>query len=607
MMPDINAGLLAVSNSAAGSIVVKATVVAALGLTGARLARGSRAAVRHALLAVTFGALAALPLISLALPPIRIALRMAAQAAPIPDGPTGTVAAIAPAEARTAEPTQSPSLRLTPEALLLGAWMVGAALFLLPLVVGLWQVRRLRRTGLPWRHGQTIAEGLATEAGVHRRVEVLLHEALAGPMTCGAFDPAIVLPVDARNWKEEDLNRAFVHEIEHVRRGDWLSYCFVRAVCAAYWFHPLAWMARRQLVLEAERACDDAVLARSEATAYADQLVGAAERLLASARSPLLAMASRADLSKRVGAMLDGRQRRGRAGAAAVALACAAAAALVLTMAPLTVVAAPEAAVTNMTASAPILEPAPVPVAAAPHVPAARAQISKPAPVLMAAAPQAAEAPQAAPTAADLRSMPLFSGGAMLAMVDVTASDQNGNAIEGLQASDFVVTEDGAPQRIMIFEYQKVDSTDERVKSYYVLGYYPTNTELDGTYRKVNITLTGNTAAKLDYRARYSTLVQPTQAAGAPGPGVRFPTLQYKVEPMYAEAARKAKFQGTVGLLITVNADGTVGDINVIRTLGLGLDEKAVEAVKQWKFIPGMKDLVRVPMQARVVVTFRLT
>jgi TonB family protein len=76
---------------------------------------------------------------------------------------------------------------------------------------------------------------------------------------------------------------------------------------------------------------------------------------------------------------------------------------------------------------------------------------------------------------------------------------------------------------------------------------------------------------------------------------------------MYAEAARKAKFQGTVGLLITVNADGTVGDINVIRTLGLGLDEKAVEAVKQWKFIPGMKDLVRVPMQARVVVTFRLT
>jgi TonB family protein len=606
MMPDINAGLLAVSNSAAGSIVVKATVVAALGLTGARLARGSRAAVRHALLAVTFGALAALPLISLALPPIRVALRMAAQAAPIPDGPTGTVAAIAPAEARTAEPTQSPSLRLTPEALLLGAWMVGAALFLLPLVVGLWQVRRLRRTGLPWRHGQTIAEGLATEAGVHRRVEVLLHEALAGPMTCGAFDPAIVLPVDARNWKEEDLNRAFVHEIEHVRRGDWLSYCFVRAVCAAYWFHPLAWMARRQLVLEAERACDDAVLARSEATAYADQLVGAAERLLASARSPLLAMASRADLSKRVGAMLDGRQRRGRAGAAAVALACAAAAALVLTMAPLTVVAAPEAAVTNMTASAPILEPAPVPVAAAPHVPVTKApggtHMVKPAPILMAAAPQATAAPQAAGGP-----MARYSAETMLVIANVAASDQNGNAIEGFKASDFVVTEDGAPQRIMVFEFQKVESTDQSLKSYYVLGYYTPNLELDGKFRRINVTLPGNTAAKVDFRTGYFARGRDAVVTSdTPGPGVTLPQLLHKVEPEYSEEARKAKFQGTVVLYIEVDTTGKATNIHVLRSLGLGLDEKAIEAVGKWTFIPGKKDLVAVPMQAQVAVSFRL-
>jgi beta-lactamase regulating signal transducer with metallopeptidase domain len=40
-----------------------------------------------------------------------------------------------------------------------------------------------------------------------------------------------------------------------------------------YWFHPLVWMAWRQLALEAERSCDDAVLRRSEGTVYADQLV----------------------------------------------------------------------------------------------------------------------------------------------------------------------------------------------------------------------------------------------------------------------------------------------------------------------------------------------
>jgi hypothetical protein len=58
--------------------------------------------------------------------------------------------------------------------------------------------------------------------------------------------------------------------------------------------------------VEAERACDDAVLGQSEATAYADQLVGLARQMSSSAKAPFLAMASRADLSTRVGAVLDG-------------------------------------------------------------------------------------------------------------------------------------------------------------------------------------------------------------------------------------------------------------------------------------------------------------
>jgi uncharacterized protein (TIGR03435 family) len=113
-----------------------------------------------------------------------------------------------------------------------------------------------------------------------------------------------------------------------------------------YWFHPLAWIAWRKLVLEAERSCDDAVLRRSEATAYADQLVRLAKRLPTAQRSPLLAMASRSDLSARVGAVLDSRQNRGRAGTFSVALACAAAAVLVTTISPLMLVAAPQQAAT---------------------------------------------------------------------------------------------------------------------------------------------------------------------------------------------------------------------------------------------------------------------
>lgn len=79
MMSLINEAMLAVSSSLAASIAIKATIVTALALMGAWLARGSRAAVRHALLAAAFGVLLALPVASLVIPSIRIAVPDAAQ------------------------------------------------------------------------------------------------------------------------------------------------------------------------------------------------------------------------------------------------------------------------------------------------------------------------------------------------------------------------------------------------------------------------------------------------------------------------------------------------------------------------------------------------
>lgn len=88
--------------------------------------------------------------------------------------------------------------------------------------------------------------------------------------------------------------------------------------------------------------------------------------------------------------------------------------------------------------------------------------------------------------------------------------------------------------------------------------------------------------------------------------GVSAPQLVFKVEPEYTEEARKAKYQGTVTLYVVVDADGVVRTIRVAHSLGLGLDEKAVEAVKQWKFIPGKKDGRPVAVTASIEVTFRL-
>ena len=79
-----------------------------------------------------------------------------------------------------------------------------------------------------------------------------------------------------------------------------------------------------------------------------------------------------------------------------------------------------------------------------------------------------------------------------------------------------------------------------------------------------------------------------------------------KVEPEYSEEARKAKFQGAVLLSIVVDAEGRPQNIRVIRPLGMGLDEKAIEAVSKWRFRPGYKDGKAVPVQANVEVNFRL-
>ena len=90
------------------------------------------------------------------------------------------------------------------------------------------------------------------------------------------------------------------------------------------------------------------------------------------------------------------------------------------------------------------------------------------------------------------------------------------------------------------------------------------------------------------------------------GGGVSAPTVIYKVEPEYSEEARKAKFQGTVILFVVVDEHGNPKDLKVIRPLGLGLDQKAIEAVEKWKFSPGKKDGRAVPVQATIEVNFRL-
>jgi periplasmic protein TonB len=95
--------------------------------------------------------------------------------------------------------------------------------------------------------------------------------------------------------------------------------------------------------------------------------------------------------------------------------------------------------------------------------------------------------------------------------------------------------------------------------------------------------------------------------AGARVPGnFTPPQVIYKVGPEYTQEALDSKTEGFVKLSITVGTEGTAMDVRVVNGLGMGLDEKAVECVKQWKFKPATRDGDPTPTRAIVEINFRL-
>jgi TonB family protein len=90
------------------------------------------------------------------------------------------------------------------------------------------------------------------------------------------------------------------------------------------------------------------------------------------------------------------------------------------------------------------------------------------------------------------------------------------------------------------------------------------------------------------------------------GGGVSQPVLIAQVQPEYSDDGRKGRVQGTVELIIVVKADGSVQFDRVAKSLGYGLDQKAIDAVKKWRFIAGRKDGQPVATLVSVLVNFSL-
>jgi bla regulator protein blaR1 len=342
------------------SLVLKATAILIVGLAASRLAHRSRAAVRHAILVATFAALAILPIATLTLPALTIDVPISQSGAPNTTAPAETGAPMraidiagAPEGPGTAPEGPGFHLRETlrwttvalakavsPGTTIIVLWLAGAGVFLVALLYRIWRVQQLRRTALPAIELPPILADLTRAAGLSRPVDLLIHERLAAPVACGLVRAAVIMPPDAPQWSQAALQRALIHELEHIKRRDWLTQLAAHFVCAAYWFHPLVWIAQRRLCLHAEHACDDAVLASGDGATYADQLVALARRMAARPPIAALGMAHRSDLSARVNAVLDASRPRGRAGIARAIVIATAATALLAALAPLTIAAA---------------------------------------------------------------------------------------------------------------------------------------------------------------------------------------------------------------------------------------------------------------------------
>ncbi len=129
---------------------------------------------------------------------------------------------------------------------------------------------------------------------------VRISEEVRTPLTWGLVNALIVLPPCALTWSRECLGSVLEHEREHIRRFDPLSHWLAELVCAAWWFHPFAWLARSRAAHERECACDDAVLRSGVRPGdYASELLNLAATL-SNKGDPSMALSALSNFERRI-------------------------------------------------------------------------------------------------------------------------------------------------------------------------------------------------------------------------------------------------------------------------------------------------------------------
>lgn len=314
------------------AFLARATLILLLGFTATLLLRRGPARLHHRIWVLVFAGLLTIPVLSATLPgwavlPSTEALRPTSPGAPLgtagvgerpgtveegpldPAGPVtsareasapaahtegtagrGTEAAASggPAPDIAAPPVgrgTSPGALAVPLVgrLLTGAWLAGTALVLLWACVGIVRLARVRREARRVGDGRVLSElaELVQQTGVSgREVLLLLGDGARVPGTWGFLRPVILLPTAVADGPAAQRRTVLLHELIHIRRGDWLLRLAVLVACAMLWFHPLVWVARRSFLDAEEGAVDDEVVGLGlSPTEYATHLLEIVRRL----------------------------------------------------------------------------------------------------------------------------------------------------------------------------------------------------------------------------------------------------------------------------------------------------------------------------------------
>jgi TonB family protein len=641
-----------------GGAAVKSAVVLAAAWVAALLLRKHSAATRHLVWTSAFAAILALPFLSAALPALRVPFSGAILLSPAgaqfqttvqASGDSGLARPVASGVVAGFEhpAAWSPGWKIW----LLLFWAAGVAVTFGRTLMAYAVAWRVRRAAGPFP--VNTLGGLARTVGIFRPVDVLATKPGSMPVAFGVRRAVILMPADASAWTEDKRRAVLLHELAHVRRHDAATHLLARAALDLYWWNPLAWAAWRQFLKERERAADDLVLhAGTRPSEYASHLLDVARTMQGSAVMAWAApgMARRSQLEGRLLAILDSGANRAAPSRTSILAVTMLAAALV----------APVAAIRAQEATT---QAVPADVDAA--IRAAQSQRnyevleSSAAAATLAHKYDAAQKLLGAALAirAEVAGKQSVEYGVGLVKLAELEQKRNPKSGEGLyvQAAQILgdhpeaaralthlglaaMAKHDYTQAFGHFEHalqvdpghagtalmwmavvrQAEQNTDETERLYQSALAAQDRESVDAAVvMKVYAQFLreqGRDAQAGDFDARAAairngnagTVPAPPEDAYRVGNGVSAPSVLRKTEPEYSEEARVARLQGSVVMSVIIGADGLVQEPRVVRGLGLGLDENAIEAVSQWQFKPGTRDGQPVKVAATIEVNYRL-